>query len=80
MVQSSTSSGDQFAQAIRKADPRSRAGINPAVPQTDIQHGHEHDPMNELPPKWAGEAAKTGLPPELIPGMPRNADGSKRTD
>jgi hypothetical protein len=77
MVQSSSSAGDQFAQAIRKADPRSRAGIT-GVPKTDIQHGHEQDVPGELPPRWAGEAAKTGLPPELIPGMPRNADGSRR--
>jgi hypothetical protein len=77
-MQSSQSSGDQFSRAIRNADPRSRATVNPAVPVTDIQHGHENDPVNELPQKWIDQAASTGLPSDLFPGMPRNADGTQR--
>lgn len=85
MVQESKSVPGQFANAIRRADPRTRARANTTAPQANIEHGHEGEgeltgKLSELPARWAAEAANTGLPEVLMPGWPRNADGSERTD
>jgi hypothetical protein len=69
VTQRSESAPGQFAAAIRKADPRSRAAVNPAVQHADIQHGHDGETADEK--TWAER---------LMPGPPRNADGTERAD
>lgn len=78
MTTSSQSAPGQFAAAIRKADPRSRAQANPMAPVTGIQHGHEGDPAVHITQPRAVESQS---PLELLaPGRPRNADGTERAD
>jgi hypothetical protein len=82
-MKSSQSPPGLFAAAVRRADPRSRAGVNPAVPETGIDHGHGNDdqapPLPGPAPRWAPGDAATADPLELLsPGRPRNADGSER--
>lgn len=75
MVESSKSAPGAFAAAIKKADTRTRAETILAAPQApvaNIEHGHETEP--------GGASAPASIPAFLMPGRPRNADGSEQAD